>query len=186
VSLRCTNVRPDVFATGGPDDEHATRKAQIRSNDILFIVKSLNIGRHANLKGCPVASGESMTLYRTSIIVASILILSACEVPSSGDEPTADHDPTVGRDPSKDLGILWVKHSAEYKAIATQVYRDATDDLPGFIEDKTWNVLTGYGDPSALPPAVILDVDETVVSNVSWIHGPPILRHCQFQVLSRL
>ncbi len=109
-----------------------------------------------------------MTLFRTSILVASILILSACEATSSGDDSTVEHDPTVGHDPAKDMGVLWVKHSAEYKAIATQLYRDATDDLPGFIEDKTWNVLTGYGDPSALPPAVILDVDETVVSNVDF------------------
>ncbi len=28
--------------------------------------------------------------------------------------------------------------------------------------------MTGYGEPSALPPAVILDVDETVVSNVDF------------------
>ena len=109
-----------------------------------------------------------MTLFRTLITAVSILVLSACYGISSGDGATVEHDPTVGHDPAKDLGILWVKHSAEYQAIATQVYRDATDDLPGFIEDKTWNVLTGYGDTSALPPAVILDVDETVVSNVNF------------------
>ena len=103
-----------------------------------------------------------MTSLRTFIFVASTLTLFACAVTPDGD------DPTVGRDPSQDLGILWVKHSAEYRAIATQVYRDATEDLPRFIEDKTWNVLAGYGDPSDLPPAVILDVDETVVSNVNF------------------
>ena len=97
-----------------------------------------------------------MTSFRTLITVTSILTLSACAATTSEN------------DPAKDLGILWVKHSAEYEAIATQVYRDATEDLPGFIEDQTWNVLTGYGDPSALPPAVILDVDETVVSNVDF------------------
>ena len=109
-----------------------------------------------------------MTLFRTLILVASTLTLFACAITTSGDDSATGGDPTVGLDPTKDLGILWVKHSAEYQAIATQVYRDATDDLPGFIEDKTWNVLTGYGDSSALPPAVILDVDETVVSNVNF------------------
>ncbi len=103
-----------------------------------------------------------MSLFRTSIIITSLLALSACEVTSNGDDPTVENDPT------KDLGILWVKHSAEYRAITTQVYRDATDDLPGFIEDKTWSVLAAHADPSALPPAVILDVDETVVSNVNF------------------
>lgn len=113
-----------------------------------------------------------MALFRTLITVVSILTLSACDGTSNGDDPTVEHDPTVGHDPAKDLGILWVKHSAEYQAITTQVYRDATGDLPGFIEDKTWNVLTGYvtgyGASSDLPPAVILDVDETVVSNVNF------------------
>ena len=52
-------------------------------------------------------------------------------------------------DPSSDGGVLWVKHSAEYQAITQQVYTAATRDLE-------------------LPTAVILDVDETVVSNVDF------------------
>ena len=94
-----------------------------------------------------------MTSIKTLIFIVSLLTLSACAA-------------TPGEaDPAQDLGILWAIHSAEYRAVTTEIYRDAADDLPGFIEDKTWSVVTGRGDPSALPPAVILDVDETVVSN---------------------
>jgi acid phosphatase len=70
--------------------------------------------------------------------------------------------------PKDDLGLLWVKHSAEYEAIALQVYQSATDALPGYIEDKSWSALPGQDGAEALPTAVILDVDETVVSNVDF------------------
>ena len=71
-------------------------------------------------------------------------------------------------DPSRDGGLLWVKHSAEYRAITEQVYADATRDLPGFIEDTSWSVIPGHDDAAHLPVAVILDVDETVVSNIDF------------------
>lgn len=97
-----------------------------------------------------------MTAPRSLTILAALLVLAACAATSS------EHDP------HKDLGILWVKHSAEYKAITQQVYRDAREDLPRLLEDKQWNAMTGHGEVSSLPPAVILDVDETVVSNVNF------------------
>jgi acid phosphatase len=71
-------------------------------------------------------------------------------------------------DPHKDLGLLWVKHAAEYRALSLQVYQAATLALPGFIEDRSWTVVPGNPDLRDLPPAVILDVDETVVSNVDF------------------
>jgi acid phosphatase len=71
-------------------------------------------------------------------------------------------------DPARDGGLLWVKHSAEYRAITEQVYAEATRDLPGFIEDTSWSVIPGQDDAAPLPVAVILDVDETVVSNIDF------------------
>jgi acid phosphatase len=71
-------------------------------------------------------------------------------------------------DPLKDGGLLWVKHSAEYRAITKQVYATATTALPGFIEDTSWSVVPGQDDAGDLPVAIILDVDETAVSNVDF------------------
>lgn len=97
-----------------------------------------------------------MSAPRSLYSVAAMLTLSACATPAS------QHDP------SQDLGILWVKHAVEYRAIALQTYRDAREDLQRLRDDTTWNAMTGYGEPSPLPAAVILDVDETVVSNVDF------------------
>jgi len=96
------------------------------------------------------------------LLLIAISSLSAC---ASSPQPA---EPPVVYDHTQDLGLLWVKHAAEYKAVAAVVYRKATEDLPELMRNKSWNALTGYGEPSALPPAVILDVDETVVSNVDF------------------
>lgn len=67
-----------------------------------------------------------------------------------------------------DRAILWVKSSAEYQALALQAYRDATGDLPGKLADRSWSALPEQHNAGDLPPAVILDVDETAVSNVRF------------------
>jgi len=92
----------------------------------------------------------------TTVLPLCCIVLGAC-----GNQPPA-------HDPHRDLGLLWVKHSAEYTAITKQVYVSATAALPGFIEDTSWSAIPGQTDAADLPVAVILDVDETVVSNVDF------------------
>lgn len=92
-----------------------------------------------------------------SIVVLIVLIASA------GCSTTP-----APNDPQRDLGLLWVKHAAEYHALALQVYQAATASLPGFVADSSWTVVPGNVNLRDLPPAVILDVDETVVSNVDF------------------
>ena len=70
--------------------------------------------------------------------------------------------------PRHDLGSLWVKHAAEYRALSLQVYQAASNALLEFVENRSWTVVPGNPDLRDLPPAVILDVDETVVSNVDF------------------
>jgi acid phosphatase len=75
--------------------------------------------------------------------------------------------PAVVETENPDLGTLWVKHAAEYRALSLQVYQAATAALPRFVDDPDWSAIPGQTAPG-LPPAVILDVDETVVSNVDF------------------
>jgi acid phosphatase len=83
-------------------------------------------------------------------LLISGLALAACS--TATDEP--DH------------AILWAAYSAEYQAISQQVYAQATRDLPRLLADDSWSALPGHDGSSGKPPAVILDVDETVTSGV--------------------
>lgn len=61
---------------------------------------------------------------------------------------------------------LWVETAAEYGAAARSVYVAAAGDLPGLLADSTLSAALEQEPPFAtLPPAVILDVDETVLDN---------------------
>ena len=70
--------------------------------------------------------------------------------------------------PDEDLGLLWVKHAAEYEALTRQVYQAAGLALDGFVADQSWSALPAQEDAEGLRPAIIFDVDETVVSNVDF------------------
>lgn len=64
--------------------------------------------------------------------------------------------------------VLWAEYSAEYQAICAQVYAQARRDLPRLLDDPDWTALPGEQDVAGKPPAIILDVDETVVSNADY------------------
>lgn len=66
---------------------------------------------------------------------------------------------------SLDGGITWTRYSAEYRAVSMQVFRAATQDLPGYLADTNWSALPSQWNAAALPPAIILDVDETALTN---------------------
>lgn len=96
-------------------------------------------------------------------VIAAALLLGACSQP---EEHAAYSDPNL--DPYMQLGLLWVNHAAEYEAQARQSYRDAMDDLPRLLADPNWSALPGQTDAADLPAAIILDYDETVISNVKF------------------
>ncbi len=78
-----------------------------------------------------------------------------------------------------DLAILWVRDAAEYHALSLQAYAAASEDLPRLIEDTFWSALPEQTDAEGLPPAIIFDVDETLVSNVEFQVAlePPFKNH---------
>jgi acid phosphatase len=64
--------------------------------------------------------------------------------------------------------VLWVQRAAEYRATTIQTYRAAADHLDKALAEKHWDALVpserdnpGHG----LKPAVVLDIDETVLDN---------------------
>ena len=64
------------------------------------------------------------------------------------------------------LAVLFKRTSAEYKANTFQAYASAQRNIDKALADKSWTALlnqkNGY---QSLPPAVILDIDETVLDN---------------------
>ena len=59
--------------------------------------------------------------------------------------------------------VLWVQTSAEYRAATLGIYRNAEAAMVRALADKTWTAALEQTQPAAdLPPAVILDLDETL------------------------
>jgi len=61
--------------------------------------------------------------------------------------------------------VLWDQTSVEFKGAALGAYALGRLQLDAALADKTWTAATEQtGDFSSLPPAIILDVDDTVVN----------------------
>jgi 5'-nucleotidase (lipoprotein e(P4) family) len=62
--------------------------------------------------------------------------------------------------------VLWIQTSAERRASKVQTYRAAERQLLAALNDLNWTAaLEQFGEYQKLPPAVILDLDETVLDN---------------------
>ena len=64
--------------------------------------------------------------------------------------------------------VLWVQRAAEYDAVSQTVYRGAADKLDAALKEANWDALVPAERGNAatgLPPAVVMDVDETVLDN---------------------
>jgi len=64
---------------------------------------------------------------------------------------------------------LWQHTSAEYEVAVMQAYRLAQENLDRALADVSWNAaLEQTGNTSSLPPAILLDLDETVIDNTEY------------------
>ena len=64
------------------------------------------------------------------------------------------------------LAVLFKRTSAEYKANTYQVYASAKKNIDQALEDRSWTALVNQNkNYEDLPPAIILDIDETVLDN---------------------
>lgn len=64
--------------------------------------------------------------------------------------------------------VLWVQTSPEYEATTRTIYRAATDKLDAALKQRDWDALVPDERGNAakgLKPAVVMDVDETVLDN---------------------
>ena len=116
----------------------------------------------------------------TLSLLAAALSLAAC-TPASFTAPDTAAQPATpaatpaaepaaaGVGPNDNLNaVLWVQRAAEYDAVAQTVYRAAADKLDAALTQANWDALVPDERGNAatgLPPAVVMDVDETVLDN---------------------
>ena len=88
-------------------------------------------------------------------LLVAALLLSSYGCQTRGPR-TASHE-SLG-------AVLWIQTSAEYAASTHQAYRLAATNLDRALADPLWTAAVEQGDAySILPPAVILDLDQTVL-----------------------
>lgn len=97
---------------------------------------------------------------RALLLPLALVSLQGC-VMVAVDEKT---DPAAEME-RPELAVRWVTESAEYQALSKQVYRNAGFMLDELLADDSWSALPAHAADAALPPAIILDVDETVLDN---------------------
>lgn len=62
--------------------------------------------------------------------------------------------------------VAWVQTSVEYRASAMQAWTAASAALPKALKDRKWSAaIEQTGKFKKLPPAIIVDIDETVLDN---------------------
>lgn len=71
-------------------------------------------------------------------------------------------------DPYQDSGIFWVKDAAEYQAVSMQIYAQATADIATFVADSSWGAMPDQAVDPLLPPAIILDIDQTMLNGAEF------------------
>lgn len=81
-------------------------------------------------------------------------------------------NPTVAAAPSSAddnlNAVAWTQTAVEHDLILREIYRTAREKLAAAVADRSWDALPHAeraADPKNLPPAVILDIDETVLDN---------------------
>lgn len=64
---------------------------------------------------------------------------------------------------------LWVQTAAEYEANAIQTFNSAESTIEMALRDKSWTAALEQGSNYSLkPPAILLDIDETVLDNSEY------------------
>ena len=111
---------------------------------------------------------------RIPTLLACALALAACKptsftAPAAGEIPPPKAATANPSKPNDNLNaVLWMQDSAEYGAVCETIYRAATAQLDAALADKERDALVPEERGNAaegLPPAVVMDVDETVLDN---------------------
>lgn len=107
-----------------------------------------------------------------TLLATAILALAGCSATAPRpDAPPAIAAAGVAADDNLNA-VLWVQTAQEYQALALQTWKMAGANLDRALADTTWTaLLPGEGaelQKPELPPAVIVDIDETMLDNSAY------------------
>ena len=106
-----------------------------------------------------------LNIFVLSLFLSFLCVTAAPEV--SAQSNTTQFPLVKGRETLN--AVLWMQTSAEYRANALQAYLSATAQLPSLLAKSGSAALeqatTDAKILARLPPAIILDLDETVLDN---------------------
>jgi 5'-nucleotidase (lipoprotein e(P4) family) len=113
---------------------------------------------------------------RLSTVAFTALLLAACaekaETPAAGaTEPGAATAAMATPVPADDNlnATLWMQQSVEYAGTTETAFALAKIRLDQALKDKTWTAASEQtGNFSSLPPAIICDIDETLLDNSKY------------------
>ncbi len=104
-----------------------------------------------------------MTQARVFFTALSLIAITACTATGEKTPPPA---PSVERHEGLHA-VLWMQRSLEFRVAAQQIYRDAMSKLPAALTKPGTAAAEqeGQANQASLPPAVVVDIDETVLDN---------------------
>lgn len=116
-----------------------------------------------------------MRHHEWAVVLAAVLTVGCASggTPRTSPAPAPPPPPTERRgDPLRGLsheqlqGVLWVQTSAEFQALFASTFAAARAALEPALEDETWTAaVEQQGDLAGKPPAVVVDIDETMLDN---------------------
>ncbi len=122
------------------------------------------------------------------VAIACLCVLSACKTASAPDLPPdqmqafpAKTVSSGSRDSHENLNsVLWMQTAVEHQIIYQLIFDSARNALDQALQDPNWTAALEQNSSSqSLPPAIILDVDETVLDN-SLFYGRLVKDHTRY------
>jgi len=112
-----------------------------------------------------------MSKLPVSLVLAAALLAGCAGAPKSRTPRTAGATPAavVGPAANDNLNaVAWTQTAIEHDLIYREVYRQAGEKLQKALKDRSWDALAREERKNklkGLKPAVVLDIDETVLDN---------------------
>lgn len=109
-----------------------------------------------------------MTSRSNKTLWLAVILMAACLVAGCAGRQAITATTRIREAHEQLNSVLWVRFSPEYEAVCRGAFTLAMLRLDEALAEKEWTALPGQAGAEKLPPAVILDVDETVLDNSAF------------------